>query len=479
MELERAILAQDPSLAADHDARAATGTCPWMGLVAYDDEHRDTFFGRREDVEACLRRLADSPLLVLVGPSGCGKSSLMKAGIVPALRARGHDVVVLTPGVDPLANLAAARAEAGSEAVLCVDQFEEAFAGATADVGSEFLGAVAECARTGLVVLTLRSDHVAGLVRDPGFAALAERGMHLVVPLTGDRLRATIEGPARVAGLRLEPGLVDLLLRDAADEPGALPLLSHALAETWRKREGTLLTVEGYRATGGISGAVAASADRLSASLSDEGRNQLRWLMLRMAGLADQGEPVRTPVDRSLATDGDERARVVDLLVRARLVTSAEGSIELAHEALVRAWPRLRSWLEEDREGQRVWRHLADLERGVGPARPAGQRALHRRTAGGGARVGRASRRPARAAGAGVPRPLGAACRGRAACAGSSGPGTSDARTGGFADSSPASPSRWSPRSSPRCWPSTRGVPPPTRETPHRLRARSPSTRRW
>ena len=359
VELEQAILAQDPSLAADHDARAATGTCPWMGLVPYDDEHRDTFFGRREDVEACLRRLDDSPLLALVGPSGCGKSSLMRAGLVPALRARGYDVVVLTPGVDPLASLATARAEAGEEAVLCIDQLEEAFTSGRDAAVAEFLAAVTDSARTRPVLLTLRSDHVAGLVRDPGFAALAERGMHLVVPLTGDRLRATIEGPARVAGLRLEPGLVDLLLRDAADEPGALPLLSYALAETWRRREGTLLTVDGYRATGGISGAVAASADRLSSSLSEEGRTQLRWLMLRMAGLADQGEPVRTPVARSLATEGQERARVVDLLVRARLVTSAEGSIELAHESLVRAWPRLRGWLEEDREGQRVWRHLA------------------------------------------------------------------------------------------------------------------------
>ncbi len=357
--LEQAILSQDPSLAADHDARAARGSCPWMGLVPYDDEHRDTFFGRREDVEECLRRLDDSPLLVLVGPSGCGKSSLMKAGIVPALRARGYDVVVLTPGVDPVASLAAARADGGDGAVLCIDQFEEAFAGATRPGISAWLASIAACTSSRPVVLTLRSDHVAGLVGDPGFAALAERGMHLVTPLTGEQLRATIEGPAQVAGLKLEPGLVDLLLRDAADEPGALPLLSHALAETWQQREGTLLTVAGYRATGGISGAVAASADRLHASLSDEGRTQLRWLMLRLAGLADHGEPVRTPMERAIATDDAERAQVVDLLVRARLLTSADGSVELAHESLVRAWPRLRGWLEEDREGQRLWRHLA------------------------------------------------------------------------------------------------------------------------
>ena len=238
VELEQAILAQDSSLAADHDARAASSHCPWMGLLPYDDEHRDTFFGRREDVEACLRRLDASPLLALVGPSGCGKSSLMKAGIVPALRAQGYDVVVLTPGLDPVASLAAARANAGDEAVLCIDQFEEAFtSGHRADIGG-WLSSIAVCARARPVVLTLRSDHVAGLVGDPEFAALAERGMHLVAPLVGERLRSSIEGPARVAGLKLEPGLVDLLLRDAADEPGALPLLSHALAETWRKRRG-------------------------------------------------------------------------------------------------------------------------------------------------------------------------------------------------------------------------------------------------
>ena len=360
VELERAILSQDPSLAADHDARATSGSCPWMGLVSYDDEHRDTFFGRKEDVKECLRRLEDSPLLVLVGPSGSGKSSLMKAGIVPALRSQGYDVVVLTPGADPRASLASARSEAGEDAALCIDQFEEAFTGAAGGSGlAAWLGQVAGCAGSRPVVLTLRSDHVAGLVASPELAALAERGMHLVAPLAGDRLRSTIEGPARVAGLRLEPGLVDLLLRDATDEPGALPLLSHALAETWKQREGTLLTVAGYHASGGISGAVAASADRLHASLSDEGRTQLRWLMLRMAGLAEHGEPVRSPLERAIATDDDERARVVDLLVRARLLTSTDGSVELAHESLVRAWPRLRGWLEEDREGQRRWRHLA------------------------------------------------------------------------------------------------------------------------
>ena len=246
--------------------------------------------------------------------------------------------------------------------------------------------------------------------------------MHLVTPLTGEQLRATIEGPAQVAGLKLEPGLVDLLLRDAADEPGALPLLSHALAETWQQREGTLLTVAAYRATGGISGAVAASAERLHASLSDEGRTQLRWLMLRLAGLADHGEPVRTPMERAIATDDAERAQVVDLLVRARLLTSADGSVELAHESLVRAWPRLRGWLEEDREGQRLWRHLAgasaEWER---LGRPDSELYTGVRLAA--ARDWAAPRRrPADPAGAVVPGPVGGPRRGRAAHPPAAGP---------------------------------------------------------
>ena len=114
------------------------------------------------------------------------------------------------------------------------------------------------------------------------FAGLAERGLHLVKPLGGDSLRQAIEGPAAQAGLRLEPGLVDLLVRDCEGEPGALPLLSHALAETWQRRDGRVLTVEAYRATGEIRGAVARSADRLYESLPVEQRPKLRSVMLRL-----------------------------------------------------------------------------------------------------------------------------------------------------------------------------------------------------
>jgi DNA-binding SARP family transcriptional activator len=360
-DLERAILEQSPSLAADHEVRAASAACPWRGLASYDAEDVDTFFGREDDVAACLVRLTETPLLVLAGPSGSGKSSLMKAGLVPALLLQGRSSMVCTPGADPVGAIAAARVGGAQPgAVLCVDQAEEAFETGRDDDVLAWLQALADHVTThGPVVLTLRADHLPALALDPEFARLAERGLYLVSPLSDDQLRRVIEEPARVAGLRLEHGLVDLMLRDAEHQPGAMPLLAHALSETWRRRDGSLLTVDGYRDSGGISGAVAASADRVYADLSDEQRGQLRWLMLRMAGLADAGEPVRTPVGRAVALADPDRARVLDLLVRTRLVTSDEGSFELAHEALVRAWPRLRGWLEEDRVAQRVWRHLA------------------------------------------------------------------------------------------------------------------------
>ena len=159
--------------------------------------------------------------------------------------------------------------------------------------------------------------------------------------------------------MRLEPGLVDLLVRDCEGEPGALPLLSHALAETWQRRDGRVLTVEGYRATGEIRGAVARSADRLYESLPAEQRPKLRSVLLRLVSPSADGEPVRSRVaTRALGGDAD-RERVLGLLVHARLVTAEEDTVELAHEALARAWPRLRSWLDEDAAGQRMLRHLA------------------------------------------------------------------------------------------------------------------------
>ncbi len=359
--LEARILGQDPALAAEHEARLTDQVCPWKGLAPYGDGDGETFFARDLDVAACVARLEESPLLVVTGPSGSGKSSLVQAGLVPALRRMGRSVEVFTPGTDGGAAMATARHRRATDPVLVVDQFEETFTLGGAAYARPWLGDLARYALgSAPVVIVVRGDHVAGLGTDPELARLAERGLHLVAPLTGEGLREVVEGPARVAGLRLEPGLVDLVLQDADGQPGALPLLSHALTETWQRREGGLLTVEGYRLAGGIRDAVAASAERLYDALSPDERGDLRWLMLRMAALSEGGEASRTPLPASVVEVLDPvRRRLLDVLVRARLVTSRDGGYDLAHEALVRAWPRLQAWLDEDRSGQRIRQHLA------------------------------------------------------------------------------------------------------------------------
>jgi DNA-binding SARP family transcriptional activator/WD40 repeat protein len=360
--LERAILNHDPSLAADRH-RAAAPTCPWRGLASWEATDHELFFGRERDVETCLARLESHPLLALVGQSGSGKSSLMKAGLVPVLEAMGRHVAVFVPGAQPAQSFALALASSppGQDPVLCIDQFEEVFRSRLdADGVRQFLDAVADYAVSRApVVLTLRADHLTDLAVGAELTGLVEQGLHLVAPLSGGELRSAVEGPARVAGLRLEAGLVDLVMRDAEHQPGALPLLSHALAETWARREGPTLTVEGYRDSGGMEGAVASSAERLCARLTAEELAQLRWLMLRMSALPDTGDPVRVPVASDVVADDPVRSNVTEMLVLSRLVTSDASSYQLAHEALVRAWPRLRRWLDEDRAGQRLWHHLA------------------------------------------------------------------------------------------------------------------------
>jgi DNA-binding SARP family transcriptional activator/WD40 repeat protein len=359
--LEAAILRQDESLAGPPLPATTSPHCPYKGLSAFDVDDADAFFGRDDEVAACLQRLQTTTLLVVAGPSGCGKSSLARAGLIPALARGGRTAVVLVPGVDPDLAMSQTLSAAEGSPVLVIDQFEELFA-----PGQDGVGLWAFCERISAyardqapVVLCVRADHLTRLSVHPDLARLVEQGLHLVRPLTGDALRVAIEMPAIQAGYRLEHGLVDLLVRDVEGEPGALPLLSHALAETWARREDHVLTVDGYRATGGINGAVARSADRLYDSLPTEQRTLLRSLMLRLMAPSIEGDPVRCRLETRTLIGDRQREQVLALLVGARLVTTDADTVELAHESLARAWPRLRSWLDEDAAGQRILRHLA------------------------------------------------------------------------------------------------------------------------
>ncbi len=357
--LEQAILHQDPSLVVAAALPEPSPVCPYLGLVPYDVADSEGFFGREREIDGCLERLAAVGVLTVVGPSGSGKSSLVRAGVAAALQRRGRRVVVITPGPRPMDALDVLPMS-GMAAVLVVDQCEEAVT--VCDNPFEqgaFFAALADHAQRGPLIVALRADRLGELSAHPAFAQLVEPGLHLLSAMTEPDLRTAIEGPARQAGLLLEPGLVDLLVREVEGEPGALPLLSHAMHETWQRREGRTLTVAGYQESGGIRGAVAKSAEEVYARIPVEQRPLLRDLLLRLVTPTPEGEPVRNRVPRRTVATDDEHELLVELLVGARLVTSDDETVELAHESLARAWPRLRTWLDDDVEGQRILRHLA------------------------------------------------------------------------------------------------------------------------
>jgi DNA-binding SARP family transcriptional activator/WD40 repeat protein len=361
LALERAVLQRDPGLRAPGRRTATSTHCPYRGLRVFEREDADGYFGRDQEVQNCLRVLRESPVLAVVGSSGSGKSSLVRAGLIPLLESPGRAVPIVVPGTDPIAALVSAASAAGRAPALVVDQLEELFtAGHELPVVRGFLERLAALARGGdRIVVVVRADHLGGLALAPAFARLAEQGLLLLAEMSEEALRDAVLGPARQAGLRLEPGLVELLLRDVEDEPGALPLLSHALAETWERREADLLTVDGYRATGGIRHAVARSAELLHEQLDASERLVLRSLVMRLVALTPDGVPSAVRVPVATLTADPERRRILDLLVRARLVTTDDRTVVLAHEALISAWPRLRAWLDQDVAGARVARHLA------------------------------------------------------------------------------------------------------------------------
>ncbi|WP_207084169.1 BTAD domain-containing putative transcriptional regulator [Nocardioides sp. S5] len=358
LALEQSVLQQDPSLGGSAEG-PRSATCPWQGLQAYDVAEADRFFGRDAEIEAGSTILAEGRLLALVGPSGSGKSSLMRAGIGARLQERGTRCTILTPGRYPVRALSSLTALQAGDALL-VDQAEELFTLCEdPEESATFIARLVEEAACRPVVVALRADRLADLTAYPAFSRLVERGLYLVGGLDEAGLRLAVVEPARQAGLLLEPGLVDVLVTEVRDDPGALPLLSHALLETWKRREGNTLTVDGYRASGGIHGAVAQSAERLYAEVEPDHREALRDLVLRLLSPGSEGEPVRTRVPRRLVATGPEHVRLIEMLVAARLVTSDDGVLEVTHESLARAWPRLRGWLEDDVEGRRILHHLS------------------------------------------------------------------------------------------------------------------------
>ncbi|TQL99099.1 WD40 repeat protein [Actinoallomurus bryophytorum] len=387
--------------------RTAETRAPYLGLASFQPEDAEWFFGRDALTATLVARVlegrAADGILAVTGPSGSGKSSLLRAGLIPALHGPS---LLLTPGADPLGELAArladlagrtdevvdgvrgdparaadlaeqavsasATGEAGGRLVVIVDQFEEVFTdGCTDTERVAFLTALQAVARTSaLVVIGLRADFYARALRHRELARILQTAQVVVGPMSETELRRAIVGPAQKAGLTLEDGLADLLLQDlrasahdqgseAAHDAGALPLLSHALLATWLRRHRRGLTIADYQDSGGIAGAVARTAESAYAGLSSAQQRIARQIFLRLVHIADDTGDTRRRVTLGQLPPGDEVIEVLDHFIDQRLITVATDEFDLVHEALLAAWPRLRAWLDADRVGLRTHRRLS------------------------------------------------------------------------------------------------------------------------
>ena len=396
----------------------ASGSCPYKGLNYFDEADADIFVGR----EALTAKLVERAIalavrraphrirfLAIVGASGSGKSSLVRAGLVSSLRwnpaSTNWHIHVLTPTAHPLETLASSLIDRGSSItsiatlmddfagdprslqifakrklglekharlLLVVDQFEEIFTLCRSEEQRAFfigdlLTAASEADGPVIVVITLRADfysHCANYIQLR--EALAEN-QEYIGAMNGEELRMAVEEPARRGRWDFEPGLVDLILHDVGNEPGALPLLSHALLETWERRRGRMMTLSGYAASGGVRGAIAETAETVFADqFTHEQQLIARRIFLRLTELAGENSNADT---RRRATfnelvlkpeDAEMTHTVLNALADARLITTGEDSAEVAHEALIREWPTLRGWLEENRESLRLHRQLTE-----------------------------------------------------------------------------------------------------------------------
>ena len=376
--------------------------CPYRGLRAFREEDAPLFFGRETFTARLAKAVAQHAMIAVVGASGCGKSSVVRAGLVPYLRKGGGeqvwDIATLVPGDRPLHALAAALvpilepemteidrlAEIGKLAghfkektvalrdvvarildkqpgtghlLLVVDQMEELYTLVYDDqIRQRFVDELLEATKGGMLttVLTLRGDFFGRVL---SYRALADRLQNAVVnlgPMTREELEHTIEAPAEKVGLTFESGLVGRILDDVEQKPGSLPLLEFVLTGLWERRRGSTLLHEAYEDMGEVRGAMAHRADEVFGKLTPVDQKLMRRVLIQ---LVRPGEGTDDTRRRATFTEVGEAAKpVVKQLADARLTVTGrdeatgEQTVEVAHEALIHNWARLRAWMDEDRE---------------------------------------------------------------------------------------------------------------------------------
>ncbi len=389
---------------------------PYKGLRAFQEADAGDFFGREALAQRLLDRLAEQvPLrrfMVVVGPSGSGKSSVVRAGLLPllkrgALPGSARSVVVdIIPGARPIEEFEAAllricanppaslleqlladergllraakRALPEDEEVellVLIDQFEEVFTLIPDEpTRVHFLSSLATAVRDSRsrvrIVCTLRADFYDRPLRYPELGEMVCQRTEVVLPLTTEELHRAIVEPAQRVGVELEPELVAAIIRDIGEQPGTLPLLQYTLTELFERRASNVLALTSYQQAGGLLGAVSRRAEELYAGLTRAERAVVRQVLLRLVVLGEGQEDTRRRVRmselRSLDVSTEMLEGVLELFGAARLLTfdrdaaTGEATVDVAHEALLRSWGRLRAWLEEDRAGLRLHRHLTD-----------------------------------------------------------------------------------------------------------------------
>ncbi len=380
---------------------------PFKGLRAFLEADAGDFFGREALVRRLIERLAEpyasARFLCVVGPSGSGKSSLVRAGVVPALRRGAIEgsqrwyVVDLVPGPHPLRALETAllgvavepppsllddleRDELGlihaverilpdpdAELLLVIDQLEEVFT-LTEDEDERarfldaLLAAVGSHQSRVRMIATLRADFFDRPLSIRGFGDLLAARTEAITPMSPEELERAISGPAERVGLGVEPGLVAAMVTDVVDRPGALPLLQFALTELAERTTDGRLTIDAYREIGRVPGALARRAEHLYDTLDIPSKEACRQIFLRLVALGEGTEDTRRRVRRSDLPSDDHAAAdgVIDAFGRHRLLSfdrdpgSREPTVEIAHEALLTAWARLRAWIDEARDDIRT-----------------------------------------------------------------------------------------------------------------------------
>ena len=411
--VRRSLGADVVAVSSGADAPAEAVRNPYKGLQAFGEADSFDFHGRGSLVDDLLQVVATHTLTAVVGPSGSGKSSLVRAGLIPALRAGGIPgsrswlVTDMFPGSYPFEELEAALLRVAvdrpagllgalleengllrvskqilpgddSTLLLVIDQFEELFSLVRSEqlrrLFLDNLTAVARDERSRVrVLLTLRADFLDRPLSYGEFADVLGEGLVAVGPPTRDGLARAVAAPARNVGIELEPGLVGRVVADVENQPGGLPLLQYALTEMFNHRRSDVLTIEDYESTGGVVGALGRRAEELYKGLSNSGQEAARQLFLRLVTVdensLDSRRRARQSELQALAVDQQALDTAIQAYGGFRLLSfdrdpvTRGPTVEVAHEALLREWPRLAAWIDDERESLLLARRLSAAAR--------------------------------------------------------------------------------------------------------------------